>query len=229
MVQPKTKVSHTWRKGSRKMTFLEFHQLVSQDSLIYSWIRTNFSLTHQELEVGKELKLQHGQLIVMEKGLMVQESFEKKPTIQRVFADQRIIFTTDGGLSLAALEHTTYIVISTDEILEKLDEDKLLPNFFLQIAEDFERSIEWQRQLMSAYPEERVEMVLQKVIERYKLDPEQNPVFPRWLKIYVLAKLAKCSVSTTSVIINNLAEQGKINVKMTPWELAQPSKASCAS
>lgn len=59
------------------MTFLEFHQLVSQDSLIYSWIRTNFSLTHQELEVGKELKLQHGQLIVMEKGLMVQESFEK--------------------------------------------------------------------------------------------------------------------------------------------------------
>lgn len=82
---------------------------------------------------------------------------------------------------------------------------------------------------MSAYPEERVEMVLQKVIERYKLDPEQNPVFPRWLKIYVLAKLAKCSVSTTSVIINNLAEQGKINVKMTPWELAQPSKASCAS
>ncbi|EFR83044.1 conserved hypothetical protein, partial [Listeria monocytogenes FSL F2-208] len=84
--------------------------------------------------------MQHGQLIVMEKGLMVQESFEKKPTIQRVFADQRIIFTTDGGLSLAALEHTTYSVISTDEILERLDEDKLLPNFFLQIAEDFERS-----------------------------------------------------------------------------------------
>ncbi|MBC1393903.1 Crp/Fnr family transcriptional regulator [Listeria innocua] len=212
------------------MTFLEFHQLISQDSLIYSWIRKNFSFIHQELEAGKELKMQHEQLIIMEKGLLVQKSEEdKKLTFQRVFADQRIIFTTDGCLTLAALEDTVYSVIPTEELFEKLDEHQLLPNFFLQIAEDFEVSIEWQRKLMSSYPEERVRMVLRKVIDRYKLDPVHNPVFPRWLKIYVLAKFAKCSVSTTSMIVNDLAEKGEINVKMTPWVLMQYSQAYYAS
>ncbi|MDT0017363.1 Crp/Fnr family transcriptional regulator [Listeria swaminathanii] len=211
------------------MTFLEFHQLISQDLLIYSWIRKNFSLTYQELEVGKELKLQHGQLIIMEKGLIIQENLGKKATIQRVFVDQRIIYTTASVLSLSALENTTYSILSTDELFEKLDAHNLLSNFFLQIAEDFERSLEWQREIMSADPEERVEKVLMKIINRYELNAAHNPEFPRWLKIYVLAKLAKCSVSTTSGIINGLADKGTINVKTTPWLLMQDLEVKCVS
>ncbi|MBC2000882.1 Crp/Fnr family transcriptional regulator [Listeria marthii] len=211
------------------MTFLEFHKLISQDLLIYSWIRKNFSLTHQELEVGKELTLQHGQVIIMEKGLMVQESKGKKPTIQRVFAGERIIYTTETTLLLSALERTTYSIISTDELFEKLDEHNLLSNFFLQVAEDFEKSLEWQRELMSAESEERVGKVLLRIIKWYELDPVRNHVFPRWLKIYVLAKLARCSVSTTSMIINGLADKGVINVKKTPWILIQDSDVLCVS
>ncbi|MBC1571760.1 Crp/Fnr family transcriptional regulator [Listeria sp. FSL L7-1426] len=209
------------------MTFLEFHRLISQDLLIYSWIRKNFSLTHQELEVGKELKLQHGQIIIMEKGLMIQESAGKKPTIERIFAGERIIYTTERVLLLSALESTTYSIIPTDELFEKLDEHNLLSNFFLQIAEDFEKSLEWQREIMSAGPEERVEKVLLRIIKWYELNPASKPVFPRWLKIYVLAKLAKCSVSTTSLIINGLADKGIINVKKTPWILMQDLEVLC--
>ncbi|MBC1549429.1 Crp/Fnr family transcriptional regulator [Listeria sp. FSL L7-0233] len=209
------------------MTFLEFHRLISQDLLIYSWIRKNFSLTHQELEVGKELKLQHGQIIIMEKGLMIQESAGKKSTIERIFAGERIIYTTERVLLLSALESTTYSIIPTDELFEKLDEHNLLSNFFLQIAEDFEKSLEWQREIMSAGPEERVEKVLLRIIKWYELNPASKPVFPRWLKIYVLAKLAKCSVSTTSLIINGLADKGIINVKKTPWILMQDLEVLC--
>ncbi|MBC1806619.1 Crp/Fnr family transcriptional regulator [Listeria cossartiae] len=209
------------------MTFLEFHRLISQDLLIYSWIRKNFSLTHQELEVGKELKLQHGQIIIMEKGLMIQESAGKKSTIERIFAGERIIYTTERVLLLSALENTTYSIIPTDELFEKLDEHNLLSNFFLQIAEDFEKSLEWQREIMSAGPEERVEKVLLRIIKWYELHPASKPVFPRWLKIYVLAKLAKCSVSTTSLIINGLADKGIINVKKTPWILMQDLEVLC--
>ncbi|MBC1987421.1 Crp/Fnr family transcriptional regulator [Listeria sp. FSL L7-0478] len=209
------------------MTFLEFHKLISQDLLIYSWIRKNFSLTHQELEVGKELKLQHGQIIIMEKGLMIQKSAGKKPTIERIFAGERIIYTTERVLLLSALESTTYSIIPTDELFEKLDEHNLLSNFFLQIAEDFEKSLEWQREIMSAEPEERVEKVLLRIIKWYELNPVTKPVFPRWLKIYVLAKLAKCSVSTTSLIINGLVEKGIINVKKTPWILMQDLEVLC--
>ncbi|MDT0014866.1 mpt operon Crp-Fnr family transcription regulator [Listeria cossartiae] len=209
------------------MTFLEFHRLISQDLLIYSWIRKNFSLTHQELEVGKELKLQHGQIIIMEKGLMIQESAGKKSTIERIFAGERIIYTTERVLLLSALENTTYSIIPSDELFEKLDEHNLLSNFFLQIAEDFEKSLEWQREIMSAGPEERVEKVLLRIIKWYELHPASKPVFPRWLKIYVLAKLAKCSVSTTSLIINGLADKGIINVKKTPWILMQDLEVLC--
>lgn len=210
------------------MTFLELHQFIKQDLLIYSWILNNFCLTQHKLEVGTELVMNNEQVIIMEKGLLAQESIESKTIIHRIFEDQRIIFNTEVNLSLTALEDTTYRIVDKKDLLDELDSQKLLPHFLLQIAEDFEQDLEQERKLMSANSEERIELILTKIIDRHQLDSVTNPTFPKWLKIYVLARLAKCSVSTTSIVVNELAQKGVINVKTTPWQLVENSQISCA-
>ncbi|HCD1414110.1 TPA: Crp/Fnr family transcriptional regulator [Listeria monocytogenes] len=210
------------------MTFLEFHQLVKEDLLIYSWIIKNFHLTRQKLMAGGEITMNREQVIVMEKGLLVQVNEEGKDDLYRVFIDQRIIFTTKGDITLTALEDTSYSIIRTDELIGKLEDQHLLPTFFLQIAEDFEKGLDWQRTLISVDPAERAEMILAKIIERYEINSENKAEFPRWLRINVLARFAKCSVSTMSSVVNELVNEGDLNIKGTPWLLTRPYQASCA-
>ncbi|MBC1741853.1 Crp/Fnr family transcriptional regulator [Listeria welshimeri] len=201
------------------MTFLELHQFIKDDSLIDSWLKKNFDLVPQTLEMGQEIEMSHEEVIIMKNGLLLQENMEKKSNIERFFADQQIIFTTKEDLSLSALETTTYSTICTEDLFDKLEQQQLLHHFFLQVAEDFERDLEWERTLISAYPKERVEIILAKIVNCYHLDPVKNPMFPKWLKIYMLARFAKCSVTKTSMIVNELVEKGAINVKSTPWLL----------
>ncbi|MBC6148610.1 Crp/Fnr family transcriptional regulator [Listeria innocua] len=210
------------------MTFLEFHQLVKEDSMIYSWIVKNFSLKRQKLDVGGEIIMKPEEVIIMEDGLLVQESEVGRSDFNRVFINKRIIFTTKGGFSFTALENTSYSIIPTEELFEKLEDQNLLPTFFLQIAEDLEKGLDWQRKLISVTSEERVEMILAKIVEYYQLDSEKKPEFPKWLKIYVLARFAKCSVSTVSIIVNDLVSSGNIDTKGTPWRLTQPYQSNCA-
>ncbi|MBA5745470.1 Crp/Fnr family transcriptional regulator, partial [Escherichia coli] len=37
------------------------------------------------------------------------------------------------------------------------------------------------------------------------------------LRINVLARFAKCSVSTMSSVVNELVNEGDLNIKGTPW------------
>lgn len=159
------------------MTFLEFHQLVKEDSMIYSWIVKNFCLKRQKIDVGGEIIMKPEEVIIMEDGLLVQESEVGRSDFNRVFINKRIIFTTKGGFSLTALENTSYSIIPTEELFEKLEDQNLLPTFFLQIAEDLEKGLDWQRKLISVTSEERVEMILAKIVEYYQLDSEKNPNF----------------------------------------------------
>ncbi|MBC8824667.1 Crp/Fnr family transcriptional regulator, partial [Escherichia coli] len=68
-----------------------------------------------------------------------------------------------------------------EELIGKLEGQHLLPTFFLEIAEDFEKGLDWQRTLISVDPAERAEMILAKIIERYQINSENKPEFPRWL------------------------------------------------
>ncbi|HEM1600101.1 TPA: Crp/Fnr family transcriptional regulator, partial [Listeria monocytogenes] len=177
---------------------------------------------------GGEITMNREQVIVMEKGLLVQVNEEGKDDLYRVFIDQRIIFTTKGDITLTALEDTTYSIIRAEELIGKLEDQHLLPTFFLEIAEDFEKGLDWQRTLISVDPAERAEMILAKIIERYQINSENKPEFPRWLRINVLARFAKCSVSTMSSVVNELVNEGDLNIKGTPWLLTRPYQATCA-
>ncbi|EGQ0538640.1 Crp/Fnr family transcriptional regulator [Listeria monocytogenes] len=201
------------------MNFLELHQFIKEDSLIYSWIKKKFHLSTQRLEAGQDFLMNNEHIIIVEKGLLIQESMDGNSNVQRMFVNQQVIFTTKESLLLLALESTTFNIVLAEELFDMLEKQQLLQHFFLQIAENFERDLECEKMLVSTYPEKRIEMILTKIINLYNLDPVENPTFPKWLKKYILAKLAKCSVTKTSMIINKLVERGVINVNSTPWLL----------
>ncbi|WP_260443755.1 Crp/Fnr family transcriptional regulator [Listeria immobilis] len=204
-----------------KMDFMEFHQFVKQDLLIYSWITKNFHPIKKELKKRHQFILDSSQMLIIESGLVIQERMTSQYNGCRIVGEQEIIYTTQGSLTIYGLEDTTYSLVPVHEVFAKLEDQKLLSNFFLQIAEDLEKDLEWEIQLSAGNAKERVDMVLKMLIDKYQLNYHTNPEFPRWLKIYVLAKLAKCSVSTVSSILKVRNSNRVLNRKSTPWLLLE--------
>ncbi|HAB0010308.1 TPA_asm: Crp/Fnr family transcriptional regulator [Listeria monocytogenes] len=205
------------------MTFLELHDFLKKDLLIYTWITNNIHLTFQKIEKGETLTTDRDHLIIMKSGAMVQESEGTKNIITRCFFGEQILFTAEGELSVKALETTEYSVIQSEDLFSKLEEENLLPNFFLQLTQDLEIELKKDYFLTSAFPNERINMVLDLIIKQYQISMNDNTEFPRWLKVNLLAKLSRCSISTTSAIINELNENGRINIKSSPWILTEES------
>ncbi|PZG34212.1 hypothetical protein C2D64_05960 [Listeria ivanovii] len=200
---------------------MEFHQFVKQDLLIYSWITKNFHLDKKELKKRHQITLDSKHMFIIESGLVLQERMTTRYNGCRILGEQEIIYTTQGSLCVYGLENTTYSVVPVKNVFAKLEEKQLLSNFFLQVAEDLEEDLEWEIKLNAGNSKERVDMVLKMFIEKYQLNYQTNPEFPRWLKIYVLAKLAKCSVSTTSMIMNEQNKNRVLDRKATPWFLLE--------
>ncbi|MHC5409331.1 Crp/Fnr family transcriptional regulator [Listeria seeligeri] len=203
------------------MDFMEFHQFVKQDLLIYSWVTKNFHLNKKELMKRHQITLDSTHMLIIESGLVLQERMTTRYNGCRIIGGQAIIYTTQGSLCIYGLEHTTYSLLPVEKVFAKMEEQKLLSNFFLQVAEDLEEDLEWEIKLNSGNAKERVDMVLRMLIEKYQLNYQTNPEFPRWLKIYVLAKLAKCSVSTASMIMNEQKKNRVLDRKSTPWFLLE--------
>ncbi|EAC6063211.1 Crp/Fnr family transcriptional regulator [Listeria monocytogenes] len=205
------------------MTFLELHRFMKEDALLYSRIQKMFPLRWQHLEKGKSRLMHSGQVILVQQGLLVEEKKGKKLTSYcRTFAEKQLIFSTNGMMALCALEDTTYSVLPADILFDQLEEQKLLSNLFLQLQEDLEKERDQELQFQWCSVGERVELLLQMLIQKYQLDPETNPTFPSWLNIKTLAGFVNSSVTMTSRRMRELADQGVIDTKTTPWRLLQP-------
>ncbi|EAD5126480.1 Crp/Fnr family transcriptional regulator [Listeria monocytogenes] len=204
------------------MTFLELHQFMKEDSLLYYRIKKLFPLKWQQLEKEKYILNNSKQVILVKQGLLVQEKKRKNTTSYcRMFTNQQIIFSINGMTVLRALEDTVYSVISTDMLFDELEEQKLLSNLFLQLQEDLEKDWE-QEQILQWFPtSDRVDFLLQLIIKRYQLTPVTNTEFPSWLKIETLARFVDCSAIMVSRRVKELANKGLINAKSEPWRLLQ--------
>lgn len=204
---------------------MEFHKFIKEDMLIYSWITNNFHLNKKELKRRHQLILESTEILVIETGLVLQERMATRYNGCLIVGEQQIIYTTQGSLFIHGLENTTYSIVPVEKVFAKLGEQGLLSNFLLQLAEGLEEDLEWEVKLNSANSKERVDMVLKMLIKKYQLNYQTNPRFPRWLKIHVLAKLAKCSISTTSMIMNEQNKNRVLNKKTTPWLLLEKYQA----
>ncbi|EAH3791811.1 Crp/Fnr family transcriptional regulator [Listeria monocytogenes] len=202
------------------MTFLELHRFMKEDSLLYYRIQKMFPLRWQHIEEGKSLFKNSQQVILVQQGLLVEEKKGKNLTSYcRTFTEKQVIFSTNGMMALRALEDTTYSVIPADILFDQLEEQKLLSNLFLQLQEDLEKERDQKLQLQWCSVGERVDLLLQLLIQKYHLNPATNPSFPSWLNIKNLAGFVNSSVTMTSRRTKELAKQGLIDTKSTPWRL----------
>lgn len=211
------------RLSNMTMTFLELHQFMKEDFLLYDRIKKMFPLKWQHLEKGKSRLKNSGQVILVQQGLLVEVKQGKKlRSYYRMFADKQLIFSTKGIMALRALEDTTYSVLPVDTLFDQLEEQKLLSNLFLQQQEDLEKERDLELQLQWCSVGEKVELLLQVLIQKYQLHPGTNPVFPSWVNIQTLAGFVNSSVTMTSKRVKELADKGLIDTKATPWRLLQP-------
>ncbi|MCU85274.1 Crp/Fnr family transcriptional regulator [Listeria monocytogenes] len=210
------------RLSNMTMTFLELHQFMKEDSLLYYRVKKMFPLRWQHLEKGKSRLKDSRQVILVQQGLLVEVKQGKKlRSYCRMFSDKQIIFSTKGVMALRALEDTTYSVIPVDLLFDQLEEQKLLSNLFLQQQEDLEKERDLEIELQRCNVGEKVELLLQMLIQKYQLDPETNPTFPSWVNIQTLASFGNSSGIMTSKRVSELAGQGIIDIKATPWRLLQ--------
>ncbi|EAD9035964.1 Crp/Fnr family transcriptional regulator [Listeria monocytogenes] len=204
------------------MTFLELHQLIKEDSLLYDKVKKMFPLTWKKLKYGDSLLKKPREVILLKQGLLVEEKESKRLTSYcRIFTEKQFIFSMTGTMTLRALEGTTYSVLSADRFFDQLEEQKLLSNLFLQLQEDLEKELEQELQFQWCNVEERIELQLQRLIQKHQLNPMINPTFPLWLNIKNLACFVRSSDTMTSRRIEELANQGLIDAKSTPWRLLQ--------
>ncbi|EAG2143557.1 Crp/Fnr family transcriptional regulator [Listeria monocytogenes] len=211
------------RLSSVTMTFLELHQFMKEDSLLYYRLEKMFPLSWQHLEKGKSQLNDSRQVILVKQGLLVEVKQGKKLTNYcRMFTDKQIIFNTNGMMTLRALENTTYSVIPADILFDQLEEQKILSNLFLQLQESLEKDWEQKLHLLWGSLDERIALFLQLVIQEYQLDPVAKPRLPSWVNIKNLASFVNSSETMTSRRMKALANKGLIDTKSTPWILLQP-------
>ncbi|EAF6699971.1 Crp/Fnr family transcriptional regulator [Listeria monocytogenes] len=193
---------------------------MKEDSLLYYRIKKMFPLRWQHIEEGASQLKNSEQVILVQQGLLVEEKKGKSLTSYcRTFTEKQVIFSTNGIMALRALEDTTYSVIPADILFDQLEEQKLLSNLFLQLQEDLEKERDQKLQLQWCSVGERVDLLLQLLIQKYHLNPVTNPSFPSWLNIKNLAGFVNSSVTMTSRRTKELANQGLIDTKSTPWRL----------
>ncbi|EAF7771903.1 TPA: Crp/Fnr family transcriptional regulator [Listeria monocytogenes] len=204
------------------MTFLESHQLMKEDSILYDNIKKIISTKREVLGGGEFLLKESQQIILVEKGMLVEEIERKNITNYcRIFTDKQLIYNTNGIIVLRAFEDTTYSVIPADALFDQLEEQNLLSNLFLQLQEDLEKERDKELKLQLCSVGERVELLLQFLIQNYQLNPVNNPTFPSWLNIKTLAGFVNSSVVITSKRVKELADKEQIDMKSAYWRLLQ--------
>ncbi|WP_239256723.1 Crp/Fnr family transcriptional regulator [Listeria ilorinensis] len=205
------------------MKYVEFHEYVRRNAILYAYLLNNFSHTFKKLKAGEMIVADQEHVLLMRKGTLIEESNRKKKGITRCFFQKSFIFPTIHEVKLKALETTEICNISAESVFGKLEEDKILSNFFLQIAEKTELDLKRQEMLGTEAPKNKIMATLDFLLDNYWVTAKL-PVFPKWLQINMLAKLANCSVSSTSSVVNELHNQGVLDIKSSPWKMKETEK-----
>ncbi|EAK8383925.1 Crp/Fnr family transcriptional regulator, partial [Listeria monocytogenes] len=127
-------------------------------------------------------------VLLVKSGTLIEESDGKKKGIVRCFFEKNLIFPTRNPVVLKALETSEICLISAEGVFGKLEEDQILSNFFLQIAEKNEQDLKRQALLGTENSKNKVVSTLNFLLEN-NLSNTTLPVFPEWLQINILAKL----------------------------------------
>ncbi|MBC1489127.1 Crp/Fnr family transcriptional regulator [Listeria sp. FSL L7-1485] len=200
------------------MRYLEFHECLKKDSIMYSYLASKFRRRNKKIPAGEIVLVSKKYVAIVEKGVFVKESVEQRKFFTRSYFQETIVVPTTQTIRLKALEESVISFIEADIVFEKLEEEKLLSNLFLQVAEKLEADLERQEMLAVEFPENRIIETLYFISISYS-SKNLNLELPHWLRIKILAKFANCSVSTASSIVHDLHKEGIIDIKASPWQL----------
>lgn len=190
---------------------------MNKDAIIYTYLLSHFMCRFKKINIRESILLDQKHVLLIGNGTLMEESEEKKGIVRCCFSNS-FQFSTESPMVLKALEATEVCLLKADQVFKKLEEEKILSNFFLQIAEGTEKNLKRQAILGEGNPRNKIVETLNFLLENNMMD-SSKAVFPKWLRINVLAKLANCSITTTSATLNELSNKGILDIKTSPWEI----------
>ncbi|EDE9562048.1 Crp/Fnr family transcriptional regulator [Listeria monocytogenes] len=205
------------------MKYIDYHDYMHKDAIIYAYLQNNFPYIRKRIKAWESFTLDREDILLVKSGAIFEEVNGKKKGIARCFFSKSLIFPTRDPIVLKAFETSEICFINAERAFGKLEEDQILSNFFLQIAEKNEEDMRRQAFLGRENSKNKIISTLNFLLENNKSN-SKTPIFPIWLQINVLAKLANCSISTISSTVNELHAEGILDIKSSPWKLKGKEK-----
>lgn len=200
------------------MKYIDYHDYMQRDAIIYAYLLNNFSYVRKKLKAWESTTVDREHILLVKSGVVFEEINGNKKGIARCFFPKSLIFPTRNPVVLKAFEASEICFIDAETAFGKLEKDQILSNFFLQIAEKNEEDMRRQALLGTEKSKNKIISTLNFLLENHKSN-SKVPVFPEWLQINILAKLANCSISTISSTVNELHMEGILDIKSSPWKL----------
>lgn len=200
------------------MKYIEYYEYMKKDAIIYAYLLNNFSYVSRKVETWESVTLDRKHILLVKSGALFEENDGKKSGIARCFFQKSLFFPTRKSIQLKAFETSEICCISADVVFRKLEEDQILSDFFLQIAEKNEQDLKRQVFLATENPKNKIVSTLNFLLEN-NFSNNDMTAFPAWLQMNILAKLANCSISTISSIVHELQNKGMLDIQSTPWKL----------
>ncbi|EGQ0538641.1 Crp/Fnr family transcriptional regulator [Listeria monocytogenes] len=205
------------------MKYIEYYKHMRKDAIIYAHLLNNFSYATRIISAGEKVILDRKHILIVKSGALFEENNGKKSGIARYFFPKSFFFPTRGSVVVKALETSEICCINADLVFRKLEEEGILSDFFLQVAEKNEQDLERQIFLVTERPKNKIVSTLNFILEN-NLSNSDIAAFPKWLQMGVLAQLANCSPHTISSTIHELRDRGLLDIQSTPWKILRKER-----
>ncbi|EUJ28854.1 hypothetical protein MFLO_11939 [Listeria floridensis FSL S10-1187] len=197
------------------MEFFEFQKFIKEDAILFSLMKNKVRSRSRSLKSGEEFHLRSSELLLVESGAIAEKYSETTSFFYRIYDRREFVYNMRGKtLVIEALSPASLFIMDITEAWSFLESEKLLDSFLYLLLEKTNNDLKNFYLLASFLPSERIPFVVE---QQYLVT--KNITLPRWMNVKTMARIANCSLSTTSKIINEMGKDQAIYLESKPWQV----------
>lgn len=205
------------------MEFLEFQAFIENDNLFPFYLRKHVSGKKKTLWKEQKISYSTDQFILIDSGLAV-GSYGKKQIIYQLAGKDQFIFFNQSNSYLEALEHTHYREFTIEDLVEQLEEEKLLDHFLLFVFKKEEQIVQKLVELGNMQVKERIYYLLNELFFLdcgFHIEDKKEGVYslPSWLKMSVFRRFVRTSAANLSQQLHPLTRNHILLTHKKPWQV----------
>ncbi|WP_167630356.1 hypothetical protein [Listeria valentina] len=205
------------------MEFLEFQAFIENDDLFPFYLREHVLGKKKILWQEQKISYSADKFILIDSGLVV-KSYGKKQIIYQLAGKDQFIFFNQSDSYLEALERTHYREFQIKDVVEQLEEEKLLDHFLLFMFKKEEKIVQKLVELENMKVKERIYYLLNELFfldYGSHIEDKKEGVYnlPSWLKMSVFTRLVRTSAANLSQQLHPLTRNHILRTHKKPWQI----------